>query len=881
MKNKKAKKKNKEELDQTKTYKSRKEKKKDKKKRRKHPLLRKIIIILIWMIILCILAGAGIFAGLFFGDKWTISKEMLLIKDENSMVYDKDGEFICELSGTENRKVVAMSEMSEYLPKAFVAIEDKRFYEHHGVDIKRTAAATISFILNKGTSSVGGGSSITQQLVKNVTEEDATEGLGGIQRKISEMSRAYKIEKMLSKYQILEIYLNEIYLGGFGKEIHGVEVASQYYFSKPAKELDLAESAFIAGINHAPNSYNPFLEEKDNSEKIKTRTKTVLAEMKKNGILTDEEAYNAAVAKVEEGLPFQEGQIASKSDMTYIVRAAIDEAAEQMAEEQGISKEFAENQIASGGYKLYTTQDTQVYNRLKEEFEKSKYIKAGNEKNQDGSLKNEQSQAAMVIMDHKTGQVVGMYGELGENVSVFNLNRAFSARQPGSSIKPIACVAPALEKGIVYAGTVYDDSPTTFAGNYSPVNSTGYQGLCTVRTAIEHSSNVVSMKILSELSPRESMQFLKQLGVTTLDTDKDNHLSLALGGISNGISPLEMAAAYATIANDGTYIEPTFFTKLENAEGTVILETNQETRRVMSNANAYIMKEILTQPVKGAGGTATGCSISGMEVGAKTGTTNDSKDRWLCGITPYYTAATWYGYDEPERVYFSGNPAAKIWAAVMRDIHADLPSANFTKPENVVTATVCLDTGKIATEQCTRTYTEYFAKGALPDKCGGHKMIQVCKETGYKANEFCPGTEERASIERPEKEMNPSWSTSENGKYDNDLEVCPVHTKPAEEMVTVPNLVGKTKTQAQKELIQLGLKYTIETQTDNTKENDVVLSQKTQSGTEVAKGTVITIVINKVEEEKPPEENEVEENETIDNTMDSNETVEVNNTIDT
>ena len=270
-----------------------------------------------------------------------------------------------------------------------------------------------------------------------------------------------------------------------------------------------------------------------------------------------------------------------------------------------------------------------------------------------------------------------------------------------------------------------------------------------------------------------------------------------------------------------------------------------------------------------------------MEVGAKTGTTNDAVDRWLCGITPYYTAAAWYGYDEPERIYFSGNPAAQIWAAVMRDIHADLKSANFTKPDNVVTATVCLDTGEIATQQCTRTYTEYFVKGDLPDKCGGHTMIQVCKETGYKANEFCPGTEERASVSRPEKEIHPSWSTSENGKYDNDLEVCPVHAETAEKMVTVPNVVGKTKADAQKEFIKVGLKYTIETKTDASKTDGVVLSQNTQAGTEVAEGTVITMVVNELEEEEPPQENEVEENETIDNTTVTNDTDVVDNTIDT
>lgn len=880
MENKKAKKKkiNKEEFDKTKKYKN----KKTKKKNRKHPLLRKIILILIWMIIICCLAGAGIFAGLFFGDKWTISKEMLLIKDENTMVYDKSGELICELSGTENRKVVTMSEMSEYLPKAFVAIEDKRFYEHHGVDIKRTAAATLSFLVNRGTSSVGGGSSITQQLVKNVTEEDETEGLGGIQRKISEMSRAYKIEKMLSKYQILEIYLNEIYLGGFGQNIHGVEVASQYYFSKPAKDLDLAESAFIAGINHSPNSYNPFLEDKDNSEKIKKRTLTVLSEMKNNHILTEEEEglYNEAVAKVEAGLPFQEGQIATKSSMTYIVKAAIDQAAEQMAEEQGISKEFASDQIYSGGYKLYTTQDTEIYNRLKEEFEKDKYIKSGREKKADGTLKNEHSQAAMVIIDHKTGQIVGMYGELGEDVSVMNLNRSFSPRQPGSSIKPIACVAPGIEQGVINAATVYDDSPTTFAGNYSPGNSTGYQGLCSVRTGIERSSNVVNVKIISNVTPKKSIQFMKQLGITTLDDAKDANLSLALGGVTNGISPMEMATAYATIANDGTYIKPTFFTKLENASGTVVLECKQETRKVMSNANAYIVKEILTQPVIGAGGTATGCSISGMEVGAKTGTTNDSKDRWLCGITPYYTAAAWYGYDEPEVVYFSGNPAAQIWAGVMRDIHKNLENARFDKPDNVVTETVCSDTGKLATEQCTRTHTEYFAKDALPDKCDGHSMIKVCKETGYKANEYCPETEERATTARPEKEVDPAWSTSEGGKYDNSLEVCPVHKKTTEEKVKVPNLVGKTKAEAQKELTALGLKYSIETRADTSKKEGVVLSQSVSAETEVTKGTTITIVICKREEE-PPEENTVDENTVENNTIDSNETTEDNTTEET
>lgn len=719
-----------------------KHKSKNGKKNSEAKIIKKIIIILILIFILICLIGAGIFAGIFFSDKFAMSKEDLLISNSNTFVYDSEGNLIKELTGDENRKIITLNDMPEYLPKAFIAIEDERFYEHHGVDIKRSAAATITYIFNKGSSSFGG-STITQQLVKNITNEKEDEGKAGVQRKIREMSRAYQIEKIISKSQILELYLNIIYLGGYGKNICGVEVASEYYFGKSAKELTLAESAFLAGINHSPNNYNPFTET-DNAEKIKKRTKTVLDKMKELGIISNED-YNKAVSEVDVGLNFKQGDLSSGTDMSYHLAAAIEEVVNQMVEEKGMSYEYAKSRLYGGGYKLYTTQVSSIQSRMQEEYVKDKYIVK--------SKKNEgaHSQSAMVIIDYKTGNVVGCMGGLGTDVNALGLNRINSARQPGSSIKPIASIAPALENKIITASTVYDDSPTTFNGTYNPKNSSGYKGLITVRKAIEISSNVVEVKIMSELGPENSIKFLKQLGLNHLDDKADNGLALVLGGLTNGATPLEMAGAYATIANGGEYITPTFYSKLVDSQGKTVLEPKQEKRRVMSEGTAYITKSILKSPVTGSNGTATNCSISGMDVGAKTGTTDDNYDRWLCGITPYYAAATWFGFDKAEYINYSGNPSAKIWAAIMQDIHKDLPKKTFEKPSNIVTAKICKDSGKSATSSCTNTYTEEFVSGTVPSACDGHAKIKICKETGKIANEYCTNVEERTVLEQPEK----------------------------------------------------------------------------------------------------------------------------------
>ena len=361
----------------------------------------------------------------------------------------ENGEVIGTLSGDENRKIVTFDDMPEYLPKAFIAIEDKRFYEHNGVDIKRTTYATIMYALNRGDSAAGGGSTITQQLVKNLMNDKADEGTKGIERKIREMARAYNVEKILSKDQILELYLNKIFMGS---TVYGVGMASEYYFNKPVAELDLAQCAFLAGINHTPNSYNPFDEEDDNSEIIKKRTKEVLFQMKDQGYITNEEEYNLAVQEVENGLAFSQGNLNSKISYSYHTVEAIKSAIADIQKEKDVDEDTAKMMIYNKGYTIYTTQDTSIQDRMEEEFLKDKYIKSGKKKKEDGTLLNNHTQAAMVIIDHKTGQVVATVGGLGSDSNSVGINRAVRGKQTGSSMKPLACEAPALEKGIITAG---------------------------------------------------------------------------------------------------------------------------------------------------------------------------------------------------------------------------------------------------------------------------------------------------------------------------------------------------------------------------------------------------------------------------------------------
>ena len=706
----------------------REKKAKKEEKRKKHRILKfflKFFLILIILVLLLVIAGIWAFAGLLLGwfgsEGIQISKEDLEIKVSNSVIVDQNNTVLADLSGDEKRKIITLDDMADDLPDAYIAIEDERFYEHSGVDFKRTAGAIANTLLN-GDSSYGG-STITQQLVKNITNDNESTGIEGIKRKIREWQRAYQVERMISKEQILELYLNILFVGA--NNLHGVELGAEYYFNKSAKDLSLAECAFMAGINHSPNVYNPYSTTVDNSEKIKNRTITVLDKMKELGYISEDE-YQNAVADVQNGLQFGTGEIIGGSVFSYHTDAVISQVVEQVMEEKNMTEQMAKNYIYSSGLTIHSTVDMNIQNRLEEEYAKEKYIIRGRERNSDGTLLNEHSQSGMAIADYKTGKVVAVAGGFGEKTSA-GWNRATQMeKQTGSSVKPLADVAPALQEKIITAATVYDDSSTRFGKNYEPKNYNGFKGLINIRSFIRTSQNIPAVKIIVELTPKKSLEYLQNMGITSLDSNTDNVLSLALGGMTSGVSPLEMASAYGTIANDGVYITPTFYTNVTDANGNVVLISKQETRQVISKQNAYIMKTIIQEPVK-SGGTATYCAIPGMDVAAKTGTTDNDYDRWLCGFTPYYAAATWYGYDNSETVYFSGNPAGQIWDAVMTDIHKDLPGATFVRPEGIVERTVCRTTGCLASRNCTNIYTEIFTEDNLPEQCSNHGKVP--KET--------------------------------------------------------------------------------------------------------------------------------------------------------
>ena len=672
----------------------------DYKKAIRKKKIKKIIItvIIIVVVILAIILGISAY-------NWKqITTDMFT--NENSVVVDSDGNVIAEL-GSERKKIkVENKDMPENLKDAYVSIEDERYYKHHGVDIRRTGSAIINYVIHLGNSSFGG-STITQQLVKNLTGDNS----GSISRKVKEWWKAYLLECYFSKEEILDMYLNIIYVG---PNIYGVGAGSQYYFSKDVQNLTLAECAFLAGINHSPNSYNPFDDETDNTEKITNRTITVLDKMLELEYITEEE-YNIAVSEVKNGLNFNQGEVEANDGIySYHTDALITEITQDIADKKNITEDFATNYLYLGGLTINSTQNSSVQDETESEFNKRQYHIASREG-------GDPAQAAMVIIDHKTGQVVACVGGLGEKDTARGLNRATqSTRQTGSSIKPLAVLAPGIDKKKFTAATIYADVETTFEGDYSPVNYDGYLGEITVRRAVESSQNIPFVEMIKQVGVKTSISYLKDMGMTTL-TEKDESLSLALGGLDKGITPLEMAAGYATIANDGVYIEPTFYTEITNQSGKTIAKANPESHRVFSEQVAYILKEILTQPVKGANGTATYCSISGMDVAAKTGTTDENYDRWLCGFTPYYTAATWFGYDQNETIYFNRqNPAGVIWANVMRNIHSGLANATFEKPNWIQTETICADSGGIANSGCTNTYEEYFLWGTKPDNCTEH-----------------------------------------------------------------------------------------------------------------------------------------------------------------
>ncbi|HOQ02003.1 MAG TPA: transglycosylase domain-containing protein [Acetivibrio clariflavus] len=700
-------------------------------------------------VILTGIVGGAVFAYIKTAEP--ITADQLVIKNQTTYVYDCNNKEICALQGIENREMVDFSDIPRYLRYAFVAIEDKRFYQHSGVDFKRFASAVINFILPGGESH--GGSTITQQVVKNVTGETRR----SIKRKVQEAWRAILLERNLTKDQILEIYMNLIYMG---ENCYGVQSAAKTYFGKDVKDLTLAECASLAGITNLPAKYNPFTA-KGRENNIK-RQRIILNEMLELNFITQQE-YDEAI---KQELVFAESNKrndkATSTQPYFVDQVILDVKKDLMA--KGYTEDMAIKTIYNNGLRIYTTMDSEIQKAMDEVFTNEEYFTKVNKNT------SQSPQAAMVIIDPKNGQIKAMYGGAGKKIGI-PLNRAtVLEKQPGSTIKPIAVYGPALNEGIITAATVIDDVPVYMDGvekGLYPKNADGsYAGLTTIRDAITRSVNVVAAKVWNNyLGVDLSHEYLKKVNI---NRDNEGTVALSLGGLSKGVSPLQMAAAYVPFVNKGIYYEPTTYTRVEDANGNVILEKKPNFNIVYDEAAAFIMVNMLKDVVNSPDGTASRVKIQNgrMPTAGKTGTTDKNTNKWFVGFTPYYVGATWYGYDRNVSLSSAElSRAQTIWHAVMDKIHKNLEPVDFEVPSGVVKKTICKYSGKIATDLCNRdprgnaVRTEYFIKGTEPgeeDTCDVHVLAKVCKDStdtfgrNLLAGDYCPheSTVEQVFVKR-------------------------------------------------------------------------------------------------------------------------------------
>lgn len=631
------------------------------------------------------------------------------------------------LHGEQNRIWTELSDIPDYLKTAFISIEDERFYDHSGVDWKRTLGAVVNWVLPMGGSY--GGSTITQQLIKNVTQDNDFK----VTRKITEILRALDLESKLEKDEILEMYLNTIY---FGRTAYGVNTASSTYFGKDLDELNLAECAVLAGLTNNPSLYDPFRY----PENVKKRQTTILNKMYELKHITKDE-YEEALA-YELKYVYEVTDEIVYSSQSYFIDALIEDVVADLMSEKGYSKQVATQLVYTSGLKIYATVDPTIQTAMETVYENESNFP--NISGANGVL----PQSAMVVMDPQNGMVLGIVGGRGEKVGDRILNRATqSYRQPGSTMKPIAVYAPAIDAGLVTPITVFDDSPYDFESTDKgwPKNYyTGYNGRTTVTQAMLNSVNTVAVKTLDLLGTKESYNFLTaNLGVTTLQSDDANLSPLALGGLTKGMSVLELTAAYVPFANEGVYYEPILYTKVLDAGGNVLLENEVESTPVFNDPDTvFYMRDLLRTVV--TSGTGSGTKISGMDTIGKTGTTDSVSDLWFAGATPYYVAATWFGYDAPQTISQS-NSAKTLWTAVMSEIHKGLESKSFAKSSAFTSISFCLDSGLKATEYCkmdirgTRVSTASMNPADMPkEECNMHVPVLIDMSTGGIANEYCP-----------------------------------------------------------------------------------------------------------------------------------------------
>ena len=678
----------------------------------------------------------------FFGNMESLDIDAITSNSSSQIVYIDDSgneRPLTTLSAEQNRIWVDFEDIPKDMKDAFVAIEDERFYSHSGFDIKRTAKAFFVYIKNKftGGETTFGGSTITQQLVKNLTQK--TERTAA--RKIQEISRAVNLEKKISKDKILELYLNSIYLS---QGCNGVQAASHKFFGKPVSELNLAECASIAGITQYPTLYDPLI----NPENNKKKQEVVLGKMLELGYITQEEHDEAAGFELT-FTEFDESTLLTGTIHSYFVDQIAYDVLEGL-KSLGYTENIANKMLYSGGLKIVATIDPDVQRAMEKVFE--------NTENFPNSTGDDPAQSAMAIVDPYTGQVKGLVGGVGKKSGNLVLNRATQTlRQPGSSIKPIAVYAPAIEKGIINAADIYQDKAISY-GDWTPRNyDHTYSGSVSIRTAVKRSLNTIPVQVLDKMGANASYNFLTQkLGITSLVKNEkgsdgkvysDIGLSqLALGGLTHGVSVLEMTAAYTPFVNRGIYTAPYCYTSVTDSKGNELLSNAPKQTIALSEQTAYIMSRLLGEVV--TGGTGGGAQLSsGLYTAGKTGTTSDSHDRWFVGYTPHYVGTVWYGYDNPRPMTHSGNPCIKVWRAVMTEVNAGLKNSAPAVPSGVKYVSYCSETGLLAGEHCgDKVVGFWFTSDNMPKETCKSKHLPEGEEKPAETGE---AGEETGSEEPP------------------------------------------------------------------------------------------------------------------------------------
>lgn len=713
-----------------------------KKKVKGWKIFRNLILIIFFIgLIISVAVGGVVLAMVKTAPSIDINEFLKL--DEPSIIFDDKGIKVDEYITSERRKNVSIEDVPTSLKDAFISIEDYRFEEHPGIDIKRLGGAIYNDIkikIKRSDESLQGASTITQQLVKyRMFLEDSMENRTSIKRKVQEITLALELEKVLNKSQILETYLNTIFLGG---NAHGVEAASQQYFGKSLNELTLKQNAFIASAAQNPSlSYSLTYTSFKNKEVFKSsRTNAVLANMYKYGKISKDQ-YDLAMA---EELKFNFAT-KDKNKMTYeyFSRPVILQVTEDLMKKYSISKEEAQSRLMYDGLEIHTTMNVDMQNASQKLIDET--IKANKKK-------NPEIQASTVIIDYRTGAVKTIIGGSSDQ-GPMTFNRAASnnfLKAPGSTIKPLTVYGPAIDTKLATASTIIEDSPLTPAlakelgGNgkpaYNPRNSPNiYRGYTTLRDNLKHSVNVAAVKIVHKIGLKTSVSYGEKFGLQLDVQDRGSISAMALGQLDGGdyvgTNPLTMAAAYGVFGNNGMRTAPRLYTEVKDRTGKVLLQTKYDPKPVLSPQSAYIMYDLLKGPVQG--GTATNAAFGKMPVRGKTGTSSDSKNLWFVGLTPYYSSAVWIGTDKGEHSIegMNSNSSAGLWSKIMKSAHTALPVKDIERPSGLSYFSVSKDSGDIPTDltfkdpRGNRVYSELFINGTQPTTLDSiHVQKEVTKD---------------------------------------------------------------------------------------------------------------------------------------------------------